>query len=474
MTIGHILAILRARWFSALLMFAIVAGGVTALGAYRPKQYTAVASVMVDAKPDPIAGMALGGNSPSFMITQVDVIQSMRVARRVVRILKLDEHPALRTSWQEATQGRGSIEDWVAARLRGGLDVRPSRGSNVINIAYTGSDPAFAAAIANTFVKSYLSTTVDLRVNPAKEYSTFFDERAKQSREELEQVQAKLSAFQRANGLIATDERYDGENTRLAELSSQAVALEAVVADSGSRQNQTGSNSDRMQEVLNNPVVASLMSDLSRQEVKLEELSSRLGEAHPQVIELRSNISGLRSKVEAATSRVSGSVGVNNNVNQTRLAQLRASIAEQRAKVLRLKAQRDEAAVIQRDVENARRAYDGVLARLNQTNLESQSAQTNMTALEYAIEPTQPSSISLTQSVLIGVLAGLVVAVITALTREWRDRRLRTQEELPLLVNQPLIGVVPAFNFARVSNSTRRLAGAAQLAGRKLPRLPAH
>ena len=200
-----------------------------------------------------------------------------------------------------------------------------------------------------------------------------------------------------------------------------------------------------MQEVLNNPVVAALSSDMARQQAKLKEMGERLGDQHPQVQELRASIAELTARITAATSNVSGSVRVNNSVNQTRLTQLRASIEEQRAKVLRLKGQRDEASVLQRDVENAQRAYEGVLVRLNQTSLESQTGQTNITALEQAVIPVKPSSISLWQSLLIGFVLGLILACVTVLTREWRDRRVRMAAELPQLTNQPMIGVVPSF-----------------------------
>jgi polysaccharide biosynthesis transport protein len=464
MTLTHFLSVLKARWISALLVFAIALSAVLAWGLLRPKQYTAVASIVVDVKsPDPIAGMVLQGvTSPSFMVTQLDVIQSTRVARRMVKNLKLDEHPVLRAQWQKRTDGEGNIEAWLAETFRKGLDARPSRGSNVINVAYTSSDPKFAAAIADGFVQSYLETTLELRVDPAKQYSTFFDARGKKLREGLEQAQARLSEYQQKNGLIATDERLDVENVRLSELSSQLVALQAAAAESGGRLTQAGANAERMQEVLNNPVVAALSADLARQQVKLKETGQRLGDQHPQVQELRASIDELRGRITAATSKVSGSVGVTDSVNQTRLAQVRASIDEQRAKVLRLKGQRDEAAVLQRDVENAQRAYDGVLARLNQTSLESQSGQTNITALEQAVIPTEPSSISLRQSLLIGLLLGSILACVTALGREWRDRRVRMAAGLPQITNQPLIGVVPSFAKREPSllSSRRLLIGA--------------
>src|SRR5690606_11394619 len=126
-------------------------------------------------------------------------------------------------------------------------------------------------------IQAYLDTTIELRVEPAKRFATLFDEQLKGARERLEQAQGKLSAYQREKGLIASDERIDVENIRLSELSSQLVGLQSLTAESRSRQAQIGSSST---EVLNNPLVAGLKADLSRQEARLKELSSRLGPQH--------------------------------------------------------------------------------------------------------------------------------------------------------------------------------------------------
>lgn len=446
MTLSQLILILRARWISALVAFLAVCAVVLAAGLLRPRQYTATASVMAEVKSDPIAGMVLQGvASPSYMMTQVDVLQSLRVARRVVRTLGLHEDPATREAWQKATRGKGDIEAWVGERLQAALDVRPSRGSNVISIAYTDRDPAMSAAVANAFVRSYLETTVDLRVEPARQYSSFFDDRAKQAREKLEAAQARLSQYQQHKGIISSDERLDVEHARLAELSSQLVLLQALAADSSGRSAQAGSNAERMQEVLNSPVVGTLSTELSRQEAKFRELTERLGDRHPQVMEARASIEETRARLETATRRASGSVGLNNNVNQARLAQLQASIAEQRAKLLRLKGRQDEAAVLQRDIENAQRAYDGVLARLNQSGLESESVQSNVSALEFAAEPTRPSTPGLRQIALLAAALGGLLAIATAIVRERRDRRVRRAADLPLLAHHPLLGVVPSF-----------------------------
>jgi polysaccharide biosynthesis transport protein len=447
MTFGQFLSILRARWFISLLVFATVVLVTLGVNLWLPKQYKAAASVLVDSKPDPVSVAMFGGQSPGFMATQVDIIQSDRVAQRVVRNLKLSENPQIRKQWQDETKGEGSIESWLGASFQKNMDVVPSRESSVITVNYRAPDPRFAAALANAFVQAYIDTSLELRVDPARQYSTFFETRSKEAREGLETAQAKLSSFQREKGIIASDERLDIENSRLNELSSQLTALQAMAAESGSRQAQAqGAQGDRMQEVLNNGLILGIKSDLSRGEARLQELSTRYGDNHPQVQESKANVAELRVRLEAETRKVTSGVGLTNTITRQRQADVRASLDAQRAKVLRLKAVRDEGLVMMRDVENAQRSYDAVQQRFTQTNLESQTKQSNVNMLTEAIAPLQPASPRILLNTLLAALGGLLLAAGSALALELRDRRVRNIDdvvaslELPVLVSLPRPG----------------------------------
>ncbi|WP_422012402.1 chain length determinant protein EpsF [Roseateles sp.] len=454
MNFGQFIAVLRARWLLALIIFATTVVLAVVVSLLLPKQYTAAASVVVDPKPDPLSSVLSGSlMNPAFMATQVDVILSDRVALRVVRDLKLTESPQIREQWQSDTGGQGTVEGWLADLFQKNLDVKPSRESNVISVSYRAADPRFAAAIANAFVVAYTATTLELKVDPARQYSSFFDLRAKEARDQLEQVQAKLSQFQNENGVMAVDERFDVENTRLNELSSQYVGLQSLASDSVSRQTAArGSGADRMQEVLNNPLIAGLKADQARLEAKLQELNSKLGDQNPQVIEARANLAELKTRIDGETTKVSSSLGISNNINQQRAGEIKAQLEAQRAKVLKMKALRDQVTVLSRDVESAQRAYDAVLARLTQTSLESQTTQSYVSTLTQATPPVKPSSPRVILNTIMSIFVGGLLAMAVTLGLEFMDRRVRTVDDIEGILGLPVIGTMPANN-----NVTKRL-----------------
>ena len=115
MSLQQFLLILRARWQIVLGVFAAMVGTALTASLLLPKTYTASTAVVVDVtSADPIAGVPTQF-LPGYMATQVDIISSERMARRVVKMLKLDQVPDIQEQWRRRTGGRGTFEQWMAA-----------------------------------------------------------------------------------------------------------------------------------------------------------------------------------------------------------------------------------------------------------------------------------------------------------------------------------------------------------------------
>ena len=237
--------------------------------------------------------------------------------------------------------------------------------------------------------------------------------------------------------------------------------MQATAKESEERQKQASVKGDQMQEVVGNQAISVLSADLVRQEARLSGITERLGERNPEVVELRANINGLRSRLTAERMRIVGGITVNNAVNQSRLNELKREVAAQKSRVLQMKGLRDEASVMLRDVENAQLAYDAAFARQKQSALESQATQTNVSVLKYASPPPFTSSPRLITNGLIAIVFGALAGFATALLRERRDWRLRAETDILEVMNQPLLGVLPEVSFGSPSPSFRSIRGVA-------------
>ena len=121
MTPQLLLRILRAR--SGVVIAALLATVLTTLviSVLLPKQFVAKTAVLIDVKsPDPVAGLMLPALiAPGYMATQIDIITSDRVAHQVVKNLRLEDDPTLRSHWLAAGQtGLDSAKRWQSRRGR--------------------------------------------------------------------------------------------------------------------------------------------------------------------------------------------------------------------------------------------------------------------------------------------------------------------------------------------------------------------
>jgi chain length determinant protein EpsF len=400
---------------------------------------------MVDVRsPDPVAALLSStGIAPGTLGTQVDIIKSDRVARKVVRMLRLDENPAVVRMWQEATQGKGQVADWMAGLLQKGLKVTPSRESNVITLSYQGADPAFVANVANAYAQAYIEASVELKVEPARQYARWFGDQAKVLRENVEKAQAKLSAFQLRKGIVATDETMDSELARLNELSTRLTAAQGETREARIKQRTGNGSADTLPEVMNNPVVAGLRSKIADLEAKLKEVAGNLGTQHPQYRRMESEIAELKARLVAESSHVASGYTASSAVGRSKEAELRDAIEAQKKKILVMRGERDEISVLLRDVETAKRAYEAVTNRFNQTSLESQVTQTNVSVLTPAIEPIEPTFPKpMVQMLLMAAALGILLGCGAAFGLEMIDRRIRSPEDLAEMLQMPVLAVI--------------------------------
>lgn len=484
MNIVSFMAALRSRAGLALAVLLLTVAAALGASLLMPRNFVATATVIVDqGRPDPMA--ASSGWQPQLMgalSTQMDIIQSERVAVEVVRRLGLQLDPVMVEAWQKANEpgvlsfvfdpepaaapaapvpalavaaapglavagvvaAPTPLEAWIAERLLAVLDVKPARDSDVLSIHVRSANPQRAAAVANAFAQVYLEMSVRLKADQARRYAGFFEGRVREARQQLEQAHARLSTFQRARGVVVGDDRLDIETARLNELSTQLTLVQAAMAESGGRQTQSqGASADRMQEVSGHPAVLALRSDLTRAEARMQELNARLGDNHPQVLEAGGQVSLLRSRLETETRRVAGGATVSNSINRQREGEARTALESQRQRVLNLKAVRDEGLVLAREVDSAQRSYDSLMTRLQQTSMESLATQGQAHLLSAAQVPLKADTASWTLRTGLALGLGLALALGAVALVERVDARARLPVATSQWLGVPLLGVLP-------------------------------
>lgn len=494
-----IFMILRIRMWWVVGIFAgsvLIAGLVTF---QTPKMYMATTSLNFD----------FSGNNPldsrgsilaeeSYLTTQVGIIQSLNVAQQIVDSLTdyerlrvigaLDASHSTIEKWKyqikkfikslfkggqkNRSSGSGSTGhnndsgsgeklsvdspyDWLAHELGSDLAIYPHVDSRIVDVSYYSTDPEIAAMMPDRFAEAYIATNLSMVIDPARKTKVWFDEQLKLLRSQLEESQARLTAYQQLEGIVSSDQRIDIETEHLRALANQLATAQQTKRNEETNQNKlkevldSGASLMTFEPVFDNPVVQNLKTELRNIEAKLAEGSNSLGANHPRIKKLKSELAAANARLNREIKAIVD--GINNAVELSREREktLEDALEKQKHLVLRLKNEHDKIVVLQRDVESAQLAYNSALNQLNTTSMQSMVDQTNVSIVDYASIPTHHAIPRVSMNLAVGAFGGLLLGVGFALFMEIYRRRLYSEEDIVSELGMPLLGHLKTYDAER-------------------------
>ena len=458
MDFSQFMLALRARRKAFLIVLGATVVAALAIALIVPKNYVATTQILIDSRSDQTLSPAermTPRERTGYLQTQLDLLTSPRVAKRAIRDLKYTQIPGIREQYERETGGMGTIEDWAVTNLQKKLKA-DAGASNVITISYGSPDPKFSADVANAFAKAYVDTSLALRTEPSKEAAAWFEEQIKGLRNNVQQTQAKLTAYQKAKGITSIDERGDIETARLNEISTQLLQARAATYDAQARYKHaqeylasgsasTGSSSaaavaDALPEVAASVPVQTVKAALITAETRLEQAAGTLGPNHPAYQSAQAEVQGLRAKLASEMRKVVA--GLNNAAVQSRKREeeLKAAYQQQQNRMQQMRDARVDLAVLSHDVDNAQRTYDAALQRYLTSKVEARALTTNIEMLSPAAAPIEPKSPKIGLIAGLSVLVGLLLAGGVVFLLESTDRRVRSRADLESRLAVPTLG----------------------------------
>jgi uncharacterized protein involved in exopolysaccharide biosynthesis len=160
-------------------------------------------------------GSALGIKNPNDIY--VGMLQSNRIADRLIDRYKLKE----RYKQSTRLETRKELDD--ATDIFAGKD-------GLIVIEVRDTDPAFAAELANAYVKELDDLTQDLSVGEASQRRLFFENELKTTREKLSAAEMGLKRSQEKTGLILPEGQSKAIFESFADLRARIAAKEVELA----------------------------------------------------------------------------------------------------------------------------------------------------------------------------------------------------------------------------------------------------
>ena len=436
MTFLQLLEALRSRYPILIVCVGLAVAAAIVLTRLQPEQYTSTVALIVDVT-DPIRTderTTRSEPSQAYIATQLDIINSLAVAARVVERLDLVSDPY----FAELVEAEGSMPPKQRIRrvIAEGMSARPSRDSQVVSIGFTSSNPEVSARIANGFADAYLELVLEMSVEPARREAEWFDEQRSDIRQWVEDARNRLSGYQQEMGILTSDERVDIETSKLQELSHEVIAAQTAASEANALANEVDRQLERDRDGLSLPDAAasalyqSLQADLSAQDATIARLMGSLGPQHPRLARARAEREDIVARLDAEIDKVRTTLRRNAELAAAKHAALSDELERQRKHVLELNRVKDKIPMLQRDVENAEEAYRLALEQYSVNTLQSRLRNVNASVLHRAEPAARPSGPDLRTNVGAAVFLGTLAGLMVVLLMEWVDPRVRSPRTL--------------------------------------------
>lgn len=443
--------------------------------------YRAEALVMVESRKANIADLreVLSDVSANQETTrnEIEVIRSRTVARKVIEQLGLTEREEFKPSrspsslvmaWKAAArlgQGDGSaaaidgsaqaaeasralnLDEVVDAFLQH-LDVRPTKASRVISVRFGSHDPELAAEVANAVVNAYTNRFIETKIAMAGKAAGWLNGQVNALREAVARSEKAVEAFRTQSGLLRgsqvtlISEEISEINRRLAAASADRAQATATLNEV--RALQRANNIEAAQAIMESPVVQQLRIQEAAVLREFAELKIELGERHPKVINKKSELENLRTKIDAEMERVLKSYVTAVSVTTAREESLERELSRLKAKQALANSHEIELRELEREAEANRKLLENFLTRLKETTpqLDTEMQIPGATVLSPAAVPLHSlpdKRIVLTVSTVISLLLGFGLALMA----ERLDYGFRNAEQVTEATGLPVLAHLP-------------------------------
>lgn len=355
-------------------------------------------------------------------------------------------------------------------RLSDKLHIEVLKMSNVISVTYRSNHPQLAAQVLNTLGHAYL-TEHALAHHPPGELK-FFQNQTDQARAEMERAQQKLTAFTQSTRVASGSVQMNDALLRLSNATADLDATRAGIAATERRIRSLNAQATqipqrqmtRLQTADSGILLQNLKSTLLSLQTRQTALLTQYQPSYPLVQEVDKQIAQTRAALaEAENSRLQTKTTDRDpdyEMVREDLTKAQADLAALTARASTLTREiandtntanslQGESITQQNLMQNAKAAaanYGMLLQKEQQAQISDaldKEGVFNVTIAQQALVPALPMHSTL-RYVLYGILLSILCAFGAAIGADRLDSRVRTLDEVELLLRAPVVAAFPS------------------------------
>jgi capsular exopolysaccharide synthesis family protein len=326
------------------------------------------------------------------------------------------------------------------------LEIAPVPRTRLVKIAFSTPDPDLAARVANMHARAYLEQGIERRSHANEEARHFLQRKLAELKDRVEKSEAVLHNYRRDKGIITLDNRENLVVDRLADLNKRLTEAEADRIGLEAQTHLIRKNAyDALPAVLNNPQIQTLKGELASLEGQRADLAAQFKPGDPALDQLQAKVNQTRRRLQQERQRTVTAVKSAYTAAKQKEDELRAKMEQQRAAALSLKDASVDYTILAREVDTNRQLYESVLQRLKEMEVVTALRASNVSVIDQAVPPLQPSRQKKALSLLYSAVLGLAGGVGLAFFVEYLNNTLRTSQEVERYLHLPSLGMIPDF-----------------------------
>jgi succinoglycan biosynthesis transport protein ExoP len=360
-----------------------------------------------------------------------------------------------RSKAQDSDPRRGAAIGAIASRLTVTLVGR----TFIILISVESPNPAMSAQIANAIADLYLVDQLDAKYEANKRATEWLDERLSELRRSLQTAEDQVATYRRDKGMTGSPEgsvstqtltelnaRYTAARAKRIEREARLVALRKASVNPSELAN--------ISEVTTNSTLAALRIQDVELGRKVAELSEKLGDNHPRLIQARNELAAVRGRFGAETQRIALAIQAELDAARTEEEQLKIQVDHASSASGEASQYEAELKQLEREAQSSRAVYESFLNRFKELREQQDIQRPDARILSYARASFVPSFPQYQTALLVAFAIGCVIGMVAAIALEKLDRGFRAASQIEKATGLAVLGMVPLIKGLRGGRSS--------------------
>ena len=468
----------KYRW-AGLTVFLLVVGWMMVDSYTSVPRYKATARLLVEepnndiAAPSEISRGIAVTDPEMFMQTQLRIMRGRDLATRVSQKIDLTRVPEFNGQGPKPTPlavGIATIKfyatwpyrlvtsgqppalptaarpsDYPAALLER-LEVAPVRGSQLVDLSFSSSDPQFAAQGVNAFADEYVSENLRLKVQSLEKSAEWLTGEVARQQKMMQQSELALAQYREKQDAGALD---SGQNIVVARLNSLNEQLTLARTDRIRKEGlwkqvqSQGKNVESLSSVLNSPSVQQLRLQVNELQQEALRVAERYGERHPERQRVATALNNATAQLESEIQKT-----IQNAKNEYDAAVIHErvvaeSLNEAKGAATQLSRKGVDYSALLREAETNQKVYSDLLTREKELRVVANSRTNNVRVVDRAQVPGNPFAPNHRRDWFYAVAIGLALGFATAFGLDYLDDTVKTPDDITRRLKLTFLGLVP-------------------------------